>query len=186
MSSVSSNKSIVSVSRQNKLETCTTWRVCCWNYILEFQEDCICVFLGSALSIFLKQEIPERKPCDEESDWDGEEDHVCFSLFRNQARQRHSIALQPDVCQPFVIWPQFVICCLWFCNTIIICNLWFCGLYCNKNSLLTFRYRRIRMYMVLIMTTGTRNWKNIENTVYLLKIYIVETCCKHLELRICF
>ena len=42
------------------------------------------------------------------------------------------------------------------------------------------------MYMALIMTTGTRNWKNIENTVYLLKRYIVETCCKYLELRICF
>ena len=91
-------------------------------------------------------------PRDEESDRDGEKDHVCFSLFRNQARQRHAIALQPDICQPFVIWPQFVICCLWFCNTIRICNLWFCELYCNQNSLLTFRYKRIRMYMVLIMT----------------------------------
>ena len=128
-----------------------------------------------------EEEIPEWKPCDEESDWDGEEDHVCFSLFRNQAWQRHSIALQPDVCQPFVIWPQFVICCLWFCNSIRICYLWFCELYCNQNSLLTFRYRRIRMYMALIMTTGTRNWKNIENTVYLLKRHIVESCCKNLE-----
>ena len=37
------------------------------------------------------------------------------------------------------------------------------------------------MYMALIMTTGTRNWKNIENTVYLLKRHIVESCCKNLE-----
>ena len=108
----------------------------------------LCLF-GLGFHHLLLLEIPEWKPCDEESDWDGEKDHVCFSLFRNQARQRHSIALQPDVCQPFVIWPQFVICCLWFCNTIRICNLWFCALYCNQNSLLTFRYRRIRMYMAL-------------------------------------
>ena len=149
-----------------------------WNKF--YRTECIAVswFL---FFVFLKQEIPEWKPCDEESDWDGEEDHVCFSLFRNQARQRHSIALQPDVCQPFVIWPQFVICCLWFCNSIRICNLWFCELHCNQNSLLTFRYRRIRMYMALIMTTGTRNWKNIENTVYLFKRHIVESCYKNLK-----
>ena len=32
---------------------------------------------------------------------------------------------------------------------------------------LTLRYRRIRRYMMLMTTTGMRNWKNTENTVYL-------------------